>query len=253
MKTASSPSRVGRRFREILSSALTECEHCQNCHEKSLPFTNDSRTTHSHSKIRASVLGKEMTASPTGLSAYRLIVSRPVSRSYLPLARVLELGADFTDPQRETSDHPSRLGHDDGQRSMDYHAPWPRMSSSHGPMSTTKSLIHRRSRTRQSVFPSQHGIRLFILIPYRSHIELMNEQASTSWTAEGSLEDLLKSFEDFPPWIKDTFKYDLVAPIDRDKILIGSLPLSRACPDISLWQLRDMVSGQANARYWKET
>jgi len=37
----------------------------------------------------------------------------------------------------------------------------------------------------------------------------MNEQASTSWTAQGSLEDLLKSFEDFPPWIKDTFKYDL--------------------------------------------
>lgn len=36
--------------------------------------------------------------------------------------------------------------------------------------------------------------------------ELMNEQASSSWTAQGSLEDLLKSFEDFPPWIKDTFK-----------------------------------------------
>lgn len=36
----------------------------------------------------------------------------------------------------------------------------------------------------------------------------MNEEASkTSWTESGSMDDLLKSFEDFPPWIKDTFKY----------------------------------------------
>jgi salicylate hydroxylase len=50
-----------------------------------------------------------------------------------------------------------------------------------------------------------------ILIPQASislrlTVELMYEQASTSWTAPGSLEDLLHSFEDFPPWIKDTFK-----------------------------------------------
>lgn len=40
-----------------------------------------------------------------------------------------------------------------------------------------------------------------------SPIAKMNEEASkTSWTESGSMEDLLKSFEDFPPWIKDTFK-----------------------------------------------
>jgi salicylate hydroxylase len=53
--------------------------------------------------------------------------------------------------------------------------------------------------------------RAIMLIPQASislcfAVELMYEQASTSWTAPGSLEDLLHSFEDFPPWIKDTFK-----------------------------------------------
>ncbi|KAJ9127730.1 hypothetical protein QFC24_000013 [Naganishia onofrii] len=49
--------------------------------------------------------------------------------------------------------------------------------------------------------------------------EKMHEEASkTSWTESGSMEDLLASFEDFPPWLKDTFK---------------------TCPDLGLWQLRD--------------
>ncbi|KAJ9125062.1 hypothetical protein QFC22_000015 [Naganishia vaughanmartiniae] len=37
--------------------------------------------------------------------------------------------------------------------------------------------------------------------------ENMPEDASkTSWTESGSMEDLLASFDDFPPWLKDTFK-----------------------------------------------
>ncbi|KAJ9113567.1 hypothetical protein QFC20_001918 [Naganishia adeliensis] len=49
--------------------------------------------------------------------------------------------------------------------------------------------------------------------------EKMNEEASkTSWTESGSMDDLLKSFEDFPPWIKDTFK---------------------TTTSLGLWQLRD--------------
>lgn len=49
----------------------------------------------------------------------------------------------------------------------------------------------------------------------------MNEQSTTSWTAEGSLDDMLESFADFPEWTHELFK---------------------RCPDTpGLWQLRDLV------------
>ncbi|KAJ9093163.1 hypothetical protein QFC21_006479 [Naganishia friedmannii] len=127
-----------------------------------------------HSKIRASVLGKEVTASPTGLSAYRLII---------PKEKLL------------TIPHVSAMMTDDN--------PW------------TTMLLGRDCRVVMGPCREQSLLSIVALVPD----QLMNEQASTSWTAQGSLEDLLKSFDDFPPWIKDTFK---------------------ACPDISLWQLRDM-------------
>lgn len=48
----------------------------------------------------------------------------------------------------------------------------------------------------------------------------MNEESNgLSWTTEGSIEDVLKSFEDFPEWCKELFK------------------LSGSC---GLWQLRDI-------------
>lgn len=52
----------------------------------------------------------------------------------------------------------------------------------------------------------------------------MHEQStSDSWTEQGSLEDLLESFAEFPEWIKETFK-------QADEGGIG------------LWQIRDLVS-----------
>jgi hypothetical protein len=48
----------------------------------------------------------------------------------------------------------------------------------------------------------------------------MHEQSAMSWTSKGSMEDLLKSFGQFPEWIKETFK---------------------AAPELGLWQLRDLV------------
>lgn len=48
----------------------------------------------------------------------------------------------------------------------------------------------------------------------------MNEDSSTtSWTSEGNIEDVLKSYEDFPSWCKEIFKLS---------------------PSIGLWQLRDI-------------
>jgi salicylate hydroxylase len=48
----------------------------------------------------------------------------------------------------------------------------------------------------------------------------MNEDSSTtSWTSEGSLEDVLKSYDVFPEWCKELF---------------------RRAPGIGLWQLRDI-------------
>ncbi|KAJ9095054.1 hypothetical protein QFC19_007734 [Naganishia cerealis] len=131
-----------------------------------------------HSKIRTSVLSKEMTASPTGLSAYRLIIPKE------KLLTIPHVSSMMTDRE-----------------------PW------------TTMLLGRDCRVVMGPCREQQLLSIVALVPDK----LMNEQASTSWTAQGSLEDLLKSFEDFPPWIKDTFK---------------------ACPDISLWQLRDMVSNQ---------
>ena len=58
-----------------------ECQCRQSDDPGWVVITNDFQGTHSHSKIRASVLGKEMTATPTGLSAYRLIVSQPGLRT----------------------------------------------------------------------------------------------------------------------------------------------------------------------------
>ncbi|KAH8083116.1 hypothetical protein HD553DRAFT_313277 [Filobasidium floriforme] len=78
----------------------------------------------------------------------------------------------------------------------------------------TTMLMGRECRVIMGPCRQQELLSIVALVPDK----LMYEQASTSWTAPGSLEDLLHSFEDFPPWIKDTFK---------------------ACPDISLWQLRD--------------
>lgn len=82
-------------------------------------FVELTGRSYSHSKIRTSVLGKEMTASPTGLSAYRLIVRAPASPQAthvtdpsLPVART-------TDPEGEAVGHPTRISDDDRPRPLD--------------------------------------------------------------------------------------------------------------------------------------
>ncbi|KAJ9118361.1 hypothetical protein QFC24_006189 [Naganishia onofrii] len=108
-----------------------------------------------HSKIRASVVGKEMTASPTGLSAYRLIIPKE------QLLTIPHVSAMMTDEY-----------------------PWSTM------------LLGRDCRVVMGPCRNQELLSIVALVP----------DTSSSWTAQGSLEDLLKSFDDFPPWIKDTFK-----------------------------------------------
>jgi len=66
-----------------------ECQCRQSDDPGWVVITNDFQGIHSHSKIRASVLGKEMTATPTGLSAYRLIVSQSDPRTCFEQDRLI--------------------------------------------------------------------------------------------------------------------------------------------------------------------
>jgi salicylate hydroxylase len=72
---------------------------------------------------------------------------------------------------------------------------------------------------RRIIMGPGRGSKILGMVALVPDEKLSDISAAESWTSEGSLDELIEAYRDFPPWVQTIF---------------------RAAPDLALWQLRDI-------------
>lgn len=104
---------------------------------------------------------------------------------------------------------------------------------------TCLSMVYSFDNTMRSVvmYPCRNFelLNFVCIVPDSS----LKEKTTESWTASGDKEELMSLFSDFPSWVHDYFRYDLLFDIPSHAVEALIDLNYRIAKNIKLWQLRD--------------